>query len=204
MKNNSWLQHPIILEGEKVKLLPLEEIHFDEIISIAADEKIWKHYPVNYSNAEKHRKMLAEALECRNDGSRYPFVIIDKLTNRIIGCTRYFLIDSYNKSLEIGFTWYIPSYWGTNYNTECKLLLLTHCFEALRTARVQLKTCSENIRSQKAIEKIGAKFEGILRKDRLRENGTYRSSAYFSIVDEEWPMSKQKLLNCLSQKFVIH
>ncbi len=117
-----------------------------------------------------------------------------------MGSTRFLDIQPQHKKLEIGFTWLHPNYWGTKLNLECKLLLLTYCFEKLGAARVQLKTDQQNLRSRKAIEKIGGKFEGILRQDILRDNGTYRSSAYFSILDYEWPQCRIRLSELLSEE----
>ena len=103
-----------------------------------------------------------------------------------------------DRKLEIGWTWLHPDYWATAINPECKLLLLTYCFETLKTIRVQLKTSDINLRSRKAIEKIGGKFEGVLRKDRIRDNGVPRNSAYFSIIEEEWESAKKNLEKLLS------
>ena len=108
-----------------------------------------------------------------------------------------------HKKLEIGSTWLHPDYWGTEINFECKLLLLTYCFEALHTIRVQLKTDENNIRSRKAIQKIGGQFEGIFRNDMIRDNNTKRNSAYFSIIDEEWEDNKLKLTELYETKTLI-
>ena len=117
--------------------------------------------------------------------TQFPFVIYHKVHKKIIGATRFLDIQAQHKKLEIGWTWLHPNYWGTTVNLECKLLLLTYCFEKLNAIRVQFKTDENNIRSRKAIEKIGGKFEGILRNDMLRDNGTKRNSAYYSIIDSE-------------------
>jgi RimJ/RimL family protein N-acetyltransferase len=109
-------------------------------------------------------------------------------------------IQQQHKKLEIGSTWLHPTYWATVVNLECKLLLLTHCFEVLEASRVQLKTDENNIRSRKAIEKIGGQFEGILRSDMLRDNNTKRNSAYYSIIAEEWPVIKIKLTDLYNAK----
>ncbi|XJR87561.1 GNAT family N-acetyltransferase [Elizabethkingia anophelis] len=129
----------------------------------------------------------------RTSGNQYPFVIIHKDTNKIIGSTRFFEIYPADKKLEIGWTWVTKDYWGTSINPECKLLLLTYCFETLKTNRVQLKTKDTNFRSRKAIEKIGGVFEGILRKDKIVSDGTTRNAAYYSILDEEWEQAKAKI-----------
>jgi len=102
--------------------------------------------------------------------------------------------------LKIGWTWIVKDYWGTNVNFESKFLLLSYCFEILKTVRVQLKTKDTNMRSRKAIEKIGAKFEGILRKDKIQDDGTTRNAAYFSILDDEWENAKTKLITQLDHR----
>lgn len=99
-----------------------------------------------------------------------------------------------DKKLEIGWTWITQEYWGTVVNLECKLLLLTYCFETLKVNRVQLKTKDDNMRSKKAIEKIGGVFEGILRKDKIQQDGTTRNAAYYSILDNEWEIAKKKIV----------
>jgi RimJ/RimL family protein N-acetyltransferase len=131
----------------------------------------------------------------RDIGLEYPFVIFHKPTNKIIGSTRLLDIVSYDKRLEIGATWLIPEYWATSINFDCKLALLTFCFETLMAHRVQLKTQHDNIRSRKAIEKIGGVYEGIIREHMLKDDGSYRSSAYFSILESEWDTAKTNLLS---------
>ncbi len=140
------------------------------------------------------------ALTEREKGNQYPFVIYHKTTDKIIGSTRFFEIYPLDKKLEIGWTWIVKEYWGTEINFECKLLLLDFCFGNLKTRRVQIKTDSTNLRSRKAIEKIGGQFEGILRKDRMKENGVSRSAAYYSIIDDEWQAAKQKIITQLNDR----
>jgi N-acetyltransferase len=189
------LQQPIILHGELVSLIPLDSSHFDSLIVLAKEKSIWQYYTIDGSNEEKLRPSLESSL---TDRLQYPFVIIHLETNAIIGSTRFLDIQREHKKLEIGWTWLHPDHWRTNINTECKLLLLTFCFEELMVSRVQLKTDENNIRSRKAILKTGAQFEGIFRNDMIRENGTKRNSAYFSIIDSEWGEAKEKLLTLLS------
>ncbi|PTQ94018.1 RimJ/RimL family protein N-acetyltransferase [Mucilaginibacter yixingensis] len=190
---NSWINSPIILEDDLVKLEPLESKHFDALRAIAADKRIWEFYPADYSDADHINDALTKALEEREKGSQYPFVIIDRRLDKVIGSTRFLDIQPAHRKLEIGWTWLHPDYWATNLNTACKLLLLQYCFETLKTVRVQLKTDENNLRSRKAIQKIGGQFEGILRHDMVRGNGTMRNSAYFSIIDKEWQEAKNRL-----------
>lgn len=195
-----WIHHPTILTGETVKLVPLEKVHFEELYTAASDKKLWEHIPTDCSKRETFDTAYNFALAEREKGNQYPFVIVHRATNEIIGSTRFFEIFPQDKKLEIGWTWIVTKYWGTEINFECKLLLLTYCFETLQTRRVQIKTDATNLRSRKAIEKIGGQFEGILRKDRIKENGVSRNAAYYSIIDDEWETAKQKIISQLNGK----
>jgi RimJ/RimL family protein N-acetyltransferase len=197
-----WIEHPLILAGENVKLVPLEKEHFEELYEAASDPHLWQFIPVNCSERENFNNHYNLALEYREQGNHYPFVIIHTPTNRIIGSTRLFDLVPDDLKLEIGWTWITKEFWGTIVNLECKLLLLTYCFETLGTRRVQLKTKDTNIRSRTAIQKIGAKFEGVFRKDRIQANGVSRNTAYFSIIDDEWPQAKINLINLIEKKRV--
>lgn len=194
----TWLQHPIILESENVRLEPLTEHHFPALIEIAKNPQIWDQMPIDGTNSDRLVTELRSSILKRYNQEVYPFAIIDKKLNKVIGMTRYFDINFQYKKLEIGFTWYDPEHWGTGFNTECKLLMLTYCFETLKTQRVQIKTRNSNIRSQKAILKIGCTFEGRLRKDRISRNGEPRDTMMYSIIDDEWPIVKNKLLQMVS------
>lgn len=198
MQNNAyWTAHPRLLTGNNVMLAPLEETHFDELTEVGADEHIWQHYIFDASNEKTFRKSLNDALTARDKGTQYPWVIVHKPTGKIIGSTRLMDIVPEHRKLEIGWTWLLPEFWGTGINEECKMLILSHCFEVLNAIRVLLKTDENNIRSRKAIEKIGGKFEGILRNDMIRENGTHRNSAYYSIIDAEWKETKSRIKKLL-------
>lgn len=189
-----WIKHPLILDGSQVNLLPLEKEHLVDLYKIGSDEKIWEHIPTDCYNRSTFLKAYKFALSERKKGNQYPFIIYHKEHKQIIGSTRLFEIYPKDRKLEIGWTWILPEYWSSGINLECKLILLTYCFEHLKTLRVQLKTDEKNIRSRKAIEKIGAKFEGIFRKDRIRDNGLSRNAAYYSIIDDEWNALKEKLM----------
>lgn len=190
----------MILEGQSVTLISLERSYFPELESLSKDKKIWEFYPLDGTSSEKFIAAFEFALIERDNGTQFPFVILHKKENKIIGSTRYLDIQSKHKKLEIGWTWLHPDYWATDVNLECKLLLLTHCFEMLKLSRVQLKTDENNQRSRKAIQKIGGEFEGVLRNDMIREDGTKRNSAYFSIIEEEWPVKKPLLIAKLEDK----
>lgn len=190
----NWVKHPVSLTGRLIELDPLESSHFDELIQLSKVPEIWKHYAVDGGDTRKLTTSLEAALSAREQGTQYPFVI--KLINdrKIIGSTRFLDIQQEHRKLEIGWTWLHPNYWGSKINMECKLMLLTFCFEILNAKRVQLKTDENNVRSRKAIEKIGGQFEGIMRNDMIRDNGTIRNSAYYSILDYEWESTKEILL----------
>jgi len=184
---------PGILSSDTVELRPMDESHFAELENIATDKRIWQYYTIDGSNHERFRKALESALLEKEKGIQFPFVVFHKKHRRLVGSTRFLDIQLNNKKLEIGWTWLQPEFWATSVNPECKLMLLTYCFENLRLYRVQFKTDENNLRSRNAIEKVGGKFEGILRNDMLRDDGTKRNSAYYSIIEEEWPMAKMNL-----------
>lgn len=188
-----WINHPTVLEGQSVQLIPLEIDQFDELVAASSDPVVWEHLAIEGYKEDILRKALFEAIQERNLGNAYPFVIISKEDNRIIGSTRYFDIHVEHRKLEIGWTWIQKDFWGSGINTEIKYIMLKYAFEHINVSRVQIKTGDTNIRSQRAIEKLGAKFEGILRKDRIRPNGSFRNSVYYSILSEEWPEVKHNL-----------
>jgi RimJ/RimL family protein N-acetyltransferase len=196
----NWIPYPLTLTGETVELVSLDRKHFAELEIVARDKKIWEFYPFDCSNSDTFLNYYSQGLTEGEKGNQFPFVIFHRHEKKIIGSTRYLDIQQKHRKLEIGFTWLHPNHWGTEVNFECKLLLLTHCFETLKALRVQLKTDENNIRSRKAIAKIGAQFEGILRNDMLRDNGTSRHSAYFSIIDKEWSEKKVILTELYKNK----
>ena len=155
--------------------------------------EIWTYMPQNSSSLEDMEEIVEGALAQMVTGAELPFSIVDQMSGKIVGSTRFLDISPANRSLEIGWTWLTPEVWRTRINTECKYLLLKHCFETLGTIRVQLKTDSRNLRSQAAMERIGAIREGVLRKHRILPDGYIRDSVYFSIVDDEWPKVKARL-----------
>lgn len=185
---------PEALEGKRTKLIPLTMEHAEELWETAKDESIWTHYTFRkIENIEKFREFLKASLEEASAGKGFTFTIIDKSTGRMKGGTSFLDIQPASRSLEIGRTWIAKELQGTGFNAECKYLLLKYCFEELELIRVFFKTDSNNIRSQKAMEKIGAKYEGTLRNHMIREDGTFRHSAYYSIVESEWSSVKQIL-----------
>ncbi len=195
-----WIKHPLQLEGNKVLLLPLSEAYFDELINASRDEKIWTYMPVKGWDKELLLMALKEAMIKRDTKEQYPFIIINKQNGRVMGSTRLLRLNEEHLNLEIGYTWYLPEYWGKGYNEECKYLLLNYCFEVLKTVRVQIITSDKNLRSRKAIEKIGGQFEGVLRNMVIR-NGEKRNVAFYSIIDEEWNKVKLMLPKMYEEKY---
>lgn len=196
----NWIDSNTVLEGETIMLIPLNETYFGQLDKLAEETKIWEFIPADMSTSKKRLAVFANAIKLREEQLHYPFVIKLKPDNTIIGSTRLMEIFPQHKKLEIGWTWLHPDYWATSVNFECKLLLLTFCFEQLKAIRVQLKTDENNKRSRKAIEKIGGQYEGVLRHELIRENGIIRNSAYFSVIDTEWPQIKQQLEQKLNLK----
>ena len=195
----SWITHPVILEGEKVQLIPLQADHFDALLAIGKQPMIWEHISINGTDTNVLLQHLRSAQLKRATGEQYPFTVIDKIANKIIGSTLLHNIYSEHRKLEIGWTWYDPAYWRTGYNRECKLLLLTYAFETIQAVRVQLQTDATNLRSRAAIEGIGARFEGLLRKERIRANGVFRNTAMYSIIDDKWPAVKEMLITKMNR-----
>lgn len=196
------IPHPTVLTRAIVELRPLLPEHFTALEALAKDKRIWEFYAVDGSNSKTILPALQSGIDEREKGTQYPFIIYHKEHKKIIGSTRFIDIQPQHNKLEIGWTWLHPDYWATAVNLECKLLLLTFAFETQGAYRVQFKTDVLNIRSHKAIEKVGGVFEGVLRNDMVRENGTKRNSAYFSIIVQDWPETKEKLTGLLSQKLV--
>ena len=129
---------------------------------------------------------ISSALLQKQNGNEFPFVVIDKKSNKVIGCTRYYNIERDHRRLEIGYTWYAKSFQRTGVNTECKYLLLKYAFEKLHCIAVQFMTDWHNLRSRAAIERLGAKQDGVLRNHRLNADGSFRDTVVFSITDQEW------------------
>lgn len=186
---------PVILEGQVVRLEPLTIEHVAALSKVGLDPELWRLIPISATTPDEMHSYVSLALEEQKKGISLPFVMIDKVSNQVIGSTRYMNIDRANRRLEIGATWISPAYQRTAINTEAKLLLLTHAFEMLGAIRVELKTDALNEKSRKAILRIGATQEGIFRKHLIvPRSGRVRDTVYFSIIDTEWPEKKARLI----------
>jgi N-acetyltransferase len=180
------------LKGESIKLLPISLKHIEGLWEAAKPDEIWTYMATTVRSREEMEQMVISAIARREKGTDYTFTVMNQ-ENQIIGSTRYLDILPEHKSLEIGSTWYHPDAWRTRVNSECKYLLLQHAFENWMFSRVQLKTDSRNIRSQIAIQRIGAVKEGTLRKDRKISGGYVRDTVFFSILNDEWETVKAEL-----------
>ncbi len=189
------------LKGEYVYLEHLHPEHIATLNALAKNERIWEYTRtllINETYEEQFEKYIACALDEKFTGGQKSFVIHETNTDRIIGMTRYYKLDASQKRVSVGYTWYIPDVWGKVHNKECKLLLLQYAFETLGFQRVEFEVAHQNIRSQKAVEKIGGIREGLLRKHGLHADGTVRDTCVFSIIDDEWPEKKVRLKQMIS------
>ena len=191
-----------LLQGKYVTLETLHPDHIPKLQTLARDERLWEYTKtllVNETFDAQFEKYIATAFDDRNMGGQHSFVIRDVANDEIIGMTRYYKIEPSQKRLSIGYTWYIPDVWGKVHNKECKLLLMQYAFETLGYQRVEFEVAHQNIRSQKAVEKIGGIREGMLRKHGLHADGTMRHTFVFSVVDDEWEGVKVRLVGMIKQ-----
>jgi RimJ/RimL family protein N-acetyltransferase len=184
----------VILEGRHARLVPLATLHAPDLFAAAQQDELWQYGPMPCPKTPiEIERMIAEALAAEQRGEQLPFAILERASGRAIGSTRYLDLRLEHRGLEIGWTWITPAAQRTAINTECKLLLLAHAFEVLGCVRVQLKTDLRNLRSQAAIERLGARKEGVLRKHYVVWDGYVRDTVMYSITDEEWPALKRRL-----------
>ena len=186
--------HPVTLAGRLVRLEPLSEAHVPDLAVVGLDANIWRFMLYGEMRTQEDiRGWVLEMLARQARGADLPFAVIVQHSNKAVGATRYMNIDLKNRGLEIGGTWYGAMYQGTGVNAEAKYLLLRHAFETLGCIRVQIKTDARNLRSQRAIERLGAVREGVLRNHMILPDGQVRDSVYYSILDREWPQVKANL-----------
>jgi RimJ/RimL family protein N-acetyltransferase len=185
---------PIILQGKHVRLEPMTEAHIPALAEIGVGQPFWDFMVYGrMETVDDMRGWVQDILSRAEKGTDLPFVAIHLASGRVAGATRYMNIMPNDRGLEIGGTWYGPEFQRTVVNTECKYLLLSHAFETLGCIRVQLKTDLRNERSQKAIERLGAVKEGVLRNHMILPDGHLRHSVFYSILDTEWPGVKERL-----------
>ena len=184
---------PVVLEGHGIRLEPLTEEHHDALAAAAADGKLWELWFTSVPAPGATAAYVADALKGQRDGQMLPWAVRDLASDTIVGATRYHDIVAAIDRVEIGYTWYASSRQRTGVNTTCKLLLLSHAFETLQCKVVGLRTDNFNFRSQRAIEGIGAKKDGILRHHAPRRDGSVRDSVMYSILAAEWPYVRRHL-----------
>jgi RimJ/RimL family protein N-acetyltransferase len=183
----------ITLTGQHARLTPLSQDHLNDLHVAASDGRLWELFFTSVPSPENMMTWFQVATEQRNKGLALPFTVFDQIQNKVIGATRYCNIDNANKRLEIGYTWYAQSYQRSAINTECKLLLLAHAFEVLGCNAVEFRTDWFNQRSQKAIERLGAKRDGVLRSHMILPDGRVRDTVVYSILKHEWAGVKANL-----------
>ena len=190
---------PIELRARGVLLTPLTLAHEAGLRAAAQDGELWTIRVTSVPEPENTRAYNEQALAMREAGSRMPFAVVDEASGQLLGTSSYHDIVPALKRVEIGYTWYARSVQRSHVNTTCKLLLLTHAFETLGAAVVGWRTDNYNFASQRAIERLGAKKDGVLRHHAPRRDGTVRDTVLYSMLAGEWPEAKAQLLYLLNQ-----
>ena len=194
----SWLQ-PVTLQSARVTLAPLDRSHHDALREAVADGELWKLWYTTVPPPEKMADEIERRLKLQSDGAMLPFTVIDNSSGKPVGMTTFMNVDAHNRRVEIGSTWYRQSVQRSDVNTLSKLLLLGHAFETLGCIAVEFRTHFFNHQSRRAIERLGAKLDGILRSHQRATNGTLRDTCVYSIVAAEWPTVKSHLTFQLSR-----
>ena len=189
----TWLQR-ITLNSERVTLAPLAPEHLDALQDAVADGELWKLWYTTVPPPEQMAAEIQRRLKLEADGAMLPFTVIDNTLAKPVGMTTFMNIDAANRRVEIGSTWYRKRVQRSDVNTHCKLLLLTHAFETLDCIAVELRTHFFNHQSRRAIERLGARLDGILRNHQRATNGTLRDTCVYSIIANEWPTVKAHLM----------
>ncbi|MCU0421575.1 MAG: GNAT family N-acetyltransferase [Bacteroidia bacterium] len=184
-----------ILENERVKLTPLTESDYHNLLPFALHEPdIWRYSLIQAGSPEKLKIYIEKAISDRKNKYAYPFLVFDKLTKAYAGSTRFYDIQIDNLALQLGFTWYGKTFQGTGLNKHCKYLLLAFAFEELGFMRVEFRADEDNKRSIAAMKSIGCKTDGILRSNAFKPDGTRRNSIVLSILEDEWTSEVKKQL----------
>ena len=178
---------PVTLRGRFATLEPLAAEHAPALARAAADGDLWRLWYTSIAPPDRMAEYVAAALDMRERFDAMPFVVRDNATGDVVGCTRFFNVDAKNRRVEIGHTWYAQRAQRTPVNTECKLMLLAHAFDALGCIAVEFRTHWFNQASRAAIARLGAKQDGVLRNHQLAPDGAKRDTVVFSIIDNEWP-----------------
>ena len=190
---------PVTLSGRGVELTPLTLAHEPGLRAAAADGELWKLRVTSVPTPESTRAYIEQALAACEAGNRLAFAVIEQATGKVLGCTSYHDVLPAVKRVEIGWTWYAQSMQRSHVNTTCKLLMLTHAFETLQCHVVGWRTDNFNFASQRAIERLGARKDGVIRGHALRRDGTIRDTVMYSLRAGEWPEVKAQLLYLLDK-----
>lgn len=188
--------HPVVLEGRDARLVPMMPEHVPALWRAAGDPELWRWTPSQIHSEDDVRRYVEAALRAQAQGTALPFVTTAAATGEVAGSTRF--ANAEERRVEIGWTWIARPWQRTALNTEAKYLMMRHAFETLGCLRVELKTDALNERSRRAILRIGAREEGILRKHMVTESGRVRDTVYFSVTDDEWPGVKARLEQMLA------
>jgi RimJ/RimL family protein N-acetyltransferase len=188
----AWLE-PVTLRAPAVILEPLAPEHHDELVAAVLDGELWKLWYTNIPSPEAMAAEIERRLRLQRQGDMLPFAVRELAGERLVGMTTYMNADEANRHVEIGSTWYSRSVQRSGLNTQCKLLLLTHAFERLQCIAVEFRTHFFNRQSRRAIERLGARLDGVLRSHQLARNGTLRDTCVYSIIASEWPTVKAHL-----------
>jgi N-acetyltransferase len=190
---------PVTLNDRNVRLEPLSLAHEAGLRDAAADGELWNIRITGVPEPEQTRKYIEEALALRDAGTRFAFAVIEENTGKVLGTTSYHDILPAVKRVEIGWTFYAKSSQRSHVNTTCKLLMMTHAFETLGCNVVGWRTDNFNFTSQRAIERLGAKKDGVIRGHALRRDGTIRDTVMYSLRSGEWTEAKAQLLYLLNK-----
>jgi len=190
---------PVTLTQNGISLSPLSLVHEDGLRQAAADGALWNIRVTSVPEPENTRQYIEDALAMREAGNRFAFAVIETATGKVLGSSSYHDILPAVRRLEIGYTWYAKSVQRTHVNSTCKLLLLTHAFDTLGCHVVGWRTDNFNFASQAAIERLGAKKDGVIRGHALRRDGTIRDTVMYSLRSGEWPEVKAQLLHQLDK-----
>ena len=188
----AWLV-PVTLRGAHATLEPLSQKYHDDLVESVKDGDLWSLWFTPVPRPEMMHAEIDRRLDLQRQGSMLPFGVIEHISGKAVGMTTYLNVDSAHRRVEIGSTWYRKNVQRTGINTECKLMLLTHAFESLDCIAVEFRTHFFNQQSRRAIERLGAKLDGVLRNHQIAPNGTVRDTCVYSIIAAEWPAVKAHL-----------
>lgn len=194
----AWIS-PITLEDDRVQLLPLDLAHSADLKEATEDGDLWKLWYTTVPSASEMDAEIKRRADLRQAGSMLPFTVRDRESGKAVGMTTFMNIDTPNRRVEIGSTWYARSVQRSGLNTRCKKLLLGHAFEDLDCIAVEFRTHFHNRQSRRAIERLGAKLDGILRSHMFAKDGTIRDTCVYSIIAAEWPTVKSNLTYMIAE-----